>query len=164
LKVEDCYWKCCQKDSFGLCMPHPTRCQYPSINCPAQQGTIIATAKEHFIAVMKKSNWELTIKESTEISAHFFKICVSPWTNLVSRPVTLTCLINEHTLINEQAGRIFSFITWKIACRVGKFVIYYIKNCCRVDFFFRNAKRACLFIRQVRVFWPYGLDHIFFYE
>ena len=64
---------------------------------------------------------------------------------------TLTCLINEHTIINEQTRRIFSFITWKIMCRVGKFVIYYMKNCCRVDFFFRNAKRACSFIRQVRV-------------
>ena len=65
---------------------------------------------------------------------------------------TLTCLINKHTLINKQAGNFFSFITWKIACRVGRFVIYYMKNCYRVDFFFRNAKRACSFIRQVRVF------------
>ena len=41
--------------------------------------------------------------------------------NSLSNPdeqLTLTCLINKHTPINEQTGRIISCITRKIVCRV----------------------------------------------
>ena len=53
----------------------------------------------------------------------------------ITQQSTLTCLINKNILINDQGGRIF---------------FYSFKNCCMVDFFLKKAKRACLFIRQVR--------------
>ena len=71
--------------------------------------------------------------------------------NIFIQEATLTCLLNEQTLINEQAGIFFLFITWKSVA--GGIIFSFItwKSVAGADYFFKNAKRACSFIRQVRV-------------
>ena len=53
----------------------------------------------------------------------------------ITQQSTLTCLINKNIFTNDQGGRIF-FLFYEKLLHGG--------------FFLKKAKRACLFIRQVR--------------